>query len=164
MKKIIFIFCLIITIAVFSVNAQNETLKSFERKGTTDGGQVRTKISSDHEKDTKRDNRYNGRDWSRLSLLIQHGETYAGMMIKLALVRGIYEGARTVDRIKAKKFFYPVDSYRGIADEIDKFYSYEGNLNIPVAEALKVITMALSRKDKTVIDRTLEKLRSSFTN
>jgi len=164
MKRIIFIFCLIITITVFSANAQNETLKSFKRKGATDGGQVRTEISSDHEKDTKRDNRYNGRDWSRLNLLIQHGETYAGTMIKLALVRGIYEGAGTIDQIKAKAFYYPVDSYSGIAAEIDKFYSYEGNLNIPVAEALRIITMVLNREDKTGIDSSLEKMRSSFTD
>ncbi|MFH1837245.1 MAG: hypothetical protein ABH862_03935 [Candidatus Omnitrophota bacterium] len=162
MKKVIFILCLVLISNPLSASAASKALKSFEREGSS-AGSLKPAVLTSYEPAKKEDNRYNGDDWNGLNRLIQHGEIYAGMMIKLALVRGIYEGAQTMDAIKEKMFYYSGIPYKGIVKTLDIFYIDENNLGIPVAEALKVVAMILGGEDKTIINDAVEKLQASFT-
>jgi len=158
-KEIIFLACIL---SVASVSAHPEALKSFERGSAsvvTEPTGERTLIS--YEEDLKQDNRYTGEDWESITRLIENGDIFTGVMIKIALVRGIYEGAQTLDRAKTKEMYYFGVPYKVMVKGLDEFYLEKKNRVIPVAEALKITTTSMKGKAKKDIRGAVEGDKSS---
>ncbi|MDP8258254.1 MAG: hypothetical protein P9L90_02370 [Candidatus Aadella gelida] len=159
-KKYIIALFFIVSVINFYTSVQAEVLTSYERSGV--GESPGTETLSSHEGASKKDTRYNGWNWNNITLLIRNGGVYAGTMMKLALVRGIYEGARTLDPLREQAVYFQATTYKRIADALDVFYVDEYNRNIPVAEALKVVAMYLRGEEKPAINSKINSMRSVY--
>jgi hypothetical protein len=78
------------------------------------------------------------------------------------MVRGICEGAWTINRSEAEKVYYTGVKYGTFIRELDYFYTDMDNVNIPVAEALKIISMQLRGEDSSVINSESDRMRLDF--
>ncbi len=96
-RTFISLICLIV-LSSGTIFIWAESLRSYERskqlgaKYATSGSVLRS-----DEINRREDKRFTGEEWRGLTRLIDHGEPYLGMMAKIGLVRGICEGARTID-------------------------------------------------------------------
>ena len=121
--------------------------------------QKKTPTLSSYAGDNGKDKRYNGENWNDLNRLMQAGDVYAGMMVKLALVRGMYEGALEIAPEKTESIYFITPRYRDITRLIDIVYADGKNERIPVVELLKVVGMELRGEDAATA---LEELRTKF--
>lgn len=80
-------------------------------------------------------NVFNGTNWRGLDRI---NEEWAHMF-KICLVRGIYEGSFALDPQNAYEQYGPWISFRDLVSSLDRFYSEERNLQIPVSYALVLL-------------------------
>lgn len=96
--------------------------------------------------------------WKRLN---RNVDPATRQLVKVILVRGIYEGAWAVNEAEARETFFIYARYSTIAYALDRFYSDDRNIKIPITQALIVVSMELKREDKTAIEDTLREMRSA---
>ena len=155
MRKIVIIFCLAILFAG-NICVDYACCESVLRSDTEGGGAV------DVSGQKKHSTRFNGYDWNRMNRLIQSGEPYVGMMGKAVMVRATCEGAMTIDNFKTRKAYNTTVKYGTFVKSLDKFYCYKANMKIPVAEAMKVISMEFGGASNLVVDDATKAMRSKF--
>ncbi|GEM_PF-4584644 len=78
---------------------------------------------------------FNGSSWHKLEQVDED----ATRLLKVCLVRGIYEGAYSMDPENALEQYGPWVSYGQLTEALDKFYREDRNLKIPVTQALVLI-------------------------
>ena len=78
---------------------------------------------------------FDGSSWNR----IEHISPEWAMTFKSFLVRGIYEGAYTVNPKMFTEHFNNDTSYREIVNALDEYYQDERNLHTPVAYAIMLV-------------------------
>ena len=113
------------------------------------------------ERDVYVDRRFTGEQWNSLNRLILHGDRITAQMGKLALVRGVFEGAWTMDAEKTNSTYIMGVRYGEFVEILDSLYSDQENVKIPVAEALKLATMKLKNQEPEASDKAIE-LRAQY--
>ncbi len=78
---------------------------------------------------------FNGELWRGLAGV---SEDYS-RMFKVCLLRGVYEGAYSVDPQNAYQQYGPWVSFGELADALDRFYSDDKNLRISVTYAIVLL-------------------------
>jgi hypothetical protein len=78
---------------------------------------------------------FNGSAWHKLEQVDED----AARLLKVCLVRGIYEGAYAMDPENALEQYGPWVSFGQLCEALDRFYKEERNLKIPVTQALVLI-------------------------
>ena len=85
-------------------------------------------------------------------------------LVKIVLVRGIYEGAWFTDSEKTKKRFYNNIKYSSLANALDDFYSDSYNIKIPIYYALEVVSMKYKGASSKDIEKRIKQLRFEWAN
>jgi hypothetical protein len=75
--------------------------------------------------------------------------------VKVVLLRGIYDGVSFSDNEIFNNSYKSSTSYDYKVNQLDKFYSNQENLSIPVAIALRIIVMQERNEDKKQIEEYL---------
>lgn len=75
--------------------------------------------------------------------------------VKVVLLRGIYDGVSFSDNETFNNSYKSSTSYDYKVNQLDKFYSNQENLSIPVAIALRIIVMQERNEDKKQIEEYL---------
>lgn len=97
---------------------------------------------------------FDGRLWNPL----KYQDSGKGM--RVALIRGFYEGVWFADPNLFNARYYLETDYGTLVDAVDRFYGDHRNTNIILGYALQVIAMELRGEDKKKIDDFLKELRS----
>ncbi len=78
---------------------------------------------------------FNGHAWHKLEQVDED----ATRLLKVCLIRGIYEGAYSMDPENALEQYGPWVSFGQLCDALDRFYREDRNLKIPVTQALILV-------------------------
>lgn len=78
---------------------------------------------------------FNGHSWRKLEQIDEE----ATRLLKVCLIRGIYEGAYSMDPENALEQYGPWVSFGQLCEALDRFYKEDRNLKIPVTQALLLI-------------------------
>lgn len=78
---------------------------------------------------------FNGKTWKGLQAM----DADWGHMFKVCVVRGIYEGAYSMDPENAYEQYGQWVSFNDLVGALDRFYAEERNLQIPVTYALILV-------------------------
>ncbi len=81
--------------------------------------------------------------------------------IRIALIRGIYEGLWYSDVERFLKYYHWQTSYELLTEALDKFYSNDKNLKVYIAIALEIISAEIRGEDKKMIEYVLQKARKT---
>jgi hypothetical protein len=110
--------------------------------------------------DSKTSGFVNGRFWNQL-------QPMAKVVYLMAFQEGIMAGAGTLDA-KTKTTDQYVDptaaKYGEIVSGLDRLYKQPENINVPVFEALKVLTMKIRGATKDEIENALSECRGPAVN
>ncbi len=96
----------------------------------------------------------NGRTWREFNRYLE------AKKIKSAFLKGFYEGL-LIYNYKDIKNLFPSYS-ENLIDLLNKFYSDEKNLNIPITYALYIIGLQTRGESKDKIEEYLKKIRSGL--
>ena len=80
-------------------------------------------------------------------------------LVKIVLIRGIYEGAWFTDNEKTQDRFYNNVKYSDLAQALDEFYSDSYNIKIPIYFALEIVAMKYKAKSPKSIEKRIKELR-----
>ncbi|MFH1593367.1 MAG: hypothetical protein ABID09_01555 [Candidatus Omnitrophota bacterium] len=162
-SSLLYVVIFVAVCAVFYCESDASTvLRSDERIAPSFEGTGESQILRSSELRAGEIERYDGRYWRRMDQLNRSGEPYISVLGKVALVRGIYEGAWTVDPVKASTVYFQDMSFGGLILALDNIYKEGKNIGIPVAEALKIVSMELRGENASVVNSTLNRMRSVY--
>ncbi len=85
-------------------------------------------------------------------------------LVKIVLIRGIYEGAWFTDIDKAKDRLYQNAKYSELGEALDEFYSDVYNVKIPIYYALEIVAMKYKGISSKNIEKRIKELRYKWAN
>lgn len=165
MKILIYAMCLMLacTVTAYGENKpEGKILRSDERHGREGVVSGRDMVLRSNEFRRSDMRQCDGTYWMKMDHLGKYGEKYVSILGKVALVQGICEGAWSTDSLKAKELYYLEITYHGFVLTLDAFYQDKNNIKIPVAEAMKVVSMMLRNEKDSNIENEVKRLRAAF--